>query len=227
MNSKLACAFSCFFLLSGALQANDSVDLKVTATLEAGSCTPSLSNNGEADFGHVPLHNLSKTSTNQLGSRFLTLTINCTQASQIGWTVTDNKKDSVQSLTIKNAKFVAGDLDDIKFEYGLGKTQGGINIGAYTIYTDLNNVTGDGQKLKVMYKTGNGGWLSSGAGEIKNDPTHINSAEIWGGTDAVVYSAKTFIWPLKLTAAIQGTEALSISDSTPLDGSSTISIVYL
>ncbi|EKY3091022.1 DUF1120 domain-containing protein [Cronobacter dublinensis] len=208
-------------------QASDSADLKISALLETGACTPSLSDGGEAHFGNIPLSNLNATSTNQLGSRFLTLTINCLETTSVGWSITDNKKDSVQQLEIKNPKFNGENLSDVNYQYGLGKTAGNVKIGAYAIYTDLNNVTADGVKAKVMYISTNGSKFGSGAGEIINNSGYINTVEVWGATAGTPLSAKNFIWPLKITAAIQDTNTLNISDDTPLDGSSTISIVYL
>ncbi|EOW6720826.1 DUF1120 domain-containing protein [Cronobacter dublinensis] len=208
-------------------QASDSADLKISALLETGACTPSLSDGGEAHFGNIPISNLNATSTNQLGSRFLTLTINCLETTSVGWSITDNKKDSVQALTIINPKFNGQDLSDASYEFGLGKTAAGVNIGAYAIYVDKSNVTADGNKISMLYKPGSGSWYASGAGEIKNDSSYIYAAEASGATDATIVSAQTFIWPLKITAAVQATNTLNISDDTPLTGSATITVMYL
>lgn len=214
-------------VLSGVSYASDSVDLKVTATLEAAACTTTLSDGGEAKFGHIPVGNLSETQTNQLGSRFLTLTIACSESTPVGWFITDNKKDSVQALTITNPKFNGEDLSDASYEFGLGKTAAGVNIGAYAIYVDKSNVTADGNKISMLYKPGSGSWYASGAGEIKNDSSYIYAAEASGATDATIVSAQTFVWPLKITAAVQATNTLNISDDTSLTGSATITVMYL
>ncbi|EOU1307213.1 fimbrial assembly protein, partial [Cronobacter sakazakii] len=39
--------------------------------------------------------------------------------------------------------------------------------------------------------------------------------------------AQTFVWPLKITAAVQATNTLNISDDTSLTGSATITVMYL
>jgi type 1 fimbria pilin len=208
--------------------AGDSVDLTITAFFDAPACTPSLDHNGEANFGHIPMGKLSKKDTNQLGSQFLTLTISCAEETPIGWSVMDNKKDTVHALTIINPKYIAGDLSDVGYEFGLGKTRAGVNLGAYTVYTDRQNVTGDGNPLKVMFKyPQNSPWYASGAGEVRNDSGYIISGEPLGSSAAVPVSARVYIWPLKITAAIQGIDALNIADDTPLEGSLTISLVYL
>ncbi|HEM6631434.1 TPA: DUF1120 domain-containing protein [Citrobacter farmeri] len=229
MLKKIIFSGYCTIALMSGAQASDSADLKIITKLEVGSCTPTMSNNGEANFGNIPLGNLSGTTTNQLGSRFLTLTITCTAATTIGWSITDNKKDSVQTLLIKKPKFNSQDLNDVNYEFGLGRTPGGVKIGAYAVYADLNNITGDGNNLTLMYKTDSSAtfWTASGTGEIRNDSAYVNACEAGGAMDSIPVAAKTFVFPLKITAAIQDTGTLNISDNTPLDGSSTISLVYL
>lgn len=223
---SVACLFS-FVVMAGSAFASDSADLKISALFEAGACTPSLSNGGEVNFGHIPLGNLNKTSTNQLGSRFLTLTIACIEVTPVGWAVTDNKKESTQTLKIKTPKYNNEDLSDVNYEFGLGKTAAGVKLGAYAIYTDINNVMADGIKVDVMFRTGSGSWSKSGAGEVKNDPTFTLATTMLVSGSYSPVAAKTFSWPLKVTAAIQDTNTLSIGDSTALDGSSTISLFYL
>lgn len=215
------------FMLTGVSYASDSVDLKVTATLEAAACSPTLSNGGEAKFGHIALGNLSETQTNQLGSQYLTLTITCSESTPVGWFITDNKKDSVQALQIKNPKYNGSDLSEVDYEFGLGNTSTGTKIGAYAIYVDRNNLTADGNKMTMVYKSGTGNWVVSGAGEIKNDSNYIYAGEASGTADMVITSAKTFVWPLKITAAIQPVNVLDISDDTPLTGSATFTLKYL
>lgn len=227
MFKKVIVCATGLMMLAGSAHASDSVDLKITAEVQTGSCTPSLSDGGEAKFGHIPVGNLNKTDANQLGSRFLTLTISCNEATPVGWSVTDNKKDSVQQLEIKNPKYNNENLTDVNYEYGLGKTSAGVKIGAYAIYSDINNIMADGNKAKAMFRPGSSGWIASGAGEIRNDSTYVYAVEAWEATNGVVLSAQTYVWPLKITAAVQGTDTLNISDDTLLDGSATLSLVYL
>ncbi|WP_312985560.1 DUF1120 domain-containing protein [Atlantibacter sp.] len=227
MFKKSATCLLGFLMMAGSAFSSDSVDLKISALFESGACTPSLSNGGEANFGDIPFGTLSKTQENQLGSRFLTLTIACTQMMPVGWTVTDNKKESLQALTIKAPKYNNEDLNDASYEFGLGKTAAGVKLGAYAIYTDINNVMADGIKVNVVSRYGGGNWYDSGAGEIKDDPTFTITASILVSDAYVPVAAKTFTWPLKVTAAVQSAHTLNLSDTTSLDGSTTISLVYL
>ncbi|EPC8952868.1 DUF1120 domain-containing protein [Cronobacter sakazakii] len=215
-----------------AAHATDSVDLNVKGTLVNGSCTPTLSGNGVVDFGHTPLGNLSKTDTNQLGGRSsLVLTITCDSAMPLGWTMVDNRNDSVQVLTIKKGKWDGSDVTGAEYEFGLGKTAGGVKIGAYSVYVDKANVLADGVNAKMMYTDGDPTdktkWVVSGAGEVKSNSSRVYSVEAESSSDGTVLPAKVTTWPIKVAAAIQGTDTLAISDDTNLDGSATISLVYI
>ena len=85
----------------------------------------------------------------------------------------------------------------------------------------------DAIKVNVMIRNGSGAWSNSDAGEIKNDPAFTLATNVLASGNYAPVAAKIFTWPLKVTAAIQDTNTLSIGDSTSLDGSATISLVYL
>ncbi|EOJ6001271.1 DUF1120 domain-containing protein [Cronobacter sakazakii] len=232
MFNKASLAGILMMALAGAAHAADTVDLQVKGTLVVNACTPSLSGNGEVDFGHIPLSNLSKTDTNQLGSRSsLVLTITCDSAMPLGWTMVDNRNDTVQVLTIKNGKWDGSDVTGAEYEFGLGKTAGGVKIGAYSVYVDKGNVLADGVNAKMMYTDGDPAdktkWVVSGAGEVKSNSSRVYSVEAESSSDGTVLPAKITTWPIKVAAAIQGTDILAISDDTNLDGSATISLVYI
>lgn len=218
-------------LLNGA-QAANSVDLKVTGTLRTGACAPSFANNGVVDFGHIPLGNLNKTETNQLGYKNITLTITCDNAIPIGWRVIDNKKETLKDLTIKSAKPSGADVSGSDWEFGLGVTAGNIKIGAYSMYVYKDEVTADGVKAKMMYTESSNlsdktKWAASGAGEVNSINTRVYSIEATTSSDGTFLPAKVSVWPFKIAAAIQGTDTLAITENTNLEGSATIALVYL
>ncbi|EOC1221998.1 fimbrial assembly protein, partial [Cronobacter sakazakii] len=70
-------------------------------------------------------------------------------------------------------------------------------------------------------------WVVSGAGEVKSNSSRVYSVEAESSSDGTVLPAKVTTWPIKVAAAIQGTDTLAISDDTNLDGSATISLVYI
>ncbi|MHA0273255.1 DUF1120 domain-containing protein [Enterobacter ludwigii] len=207
--------------------AADSVDLTVKGKLVTGSCAPSLSNNGVVDFGSMSLADLSKTDTNQLGSKNITLTVTCDSAMLVSWMTVDNRMSSVaSSVSIVNAG--ANGQTTAKnsaIHYGLGKTADGVNIGAYTIVGPNGGYTADGSEVDWISNSNDTEWLPKVEGfQDPKGGRKVTAAAI--GT-LVPIAAQSFVYPLKITAAIQGTDALNITDKTSLDGSATISLIYL
>jgi len=213
--------------------AADNVDLKVSGVLVNGACTPTLDGGGVVNFGHIPLGNLSATTTNQLGSRNINLTITCDQAMPIGFTTADNRSSSIQNVTITQGFANNQDVTTSGNEFGLGQTAGGVNIGAYAISTLPSNVTADGASIDLLSNaiandTSNRGWfkIPFGAG-TNGTPGAIHVLTVASPGTIVPLAAKVFVYPLKVAAAIQSTNALAITGNTNLDGDATISLVYL
>jgi len=213
--------------------AADNVDLKVTGVLVNGACTPTLDGGGVVDFGHIPLGNLSATNTNQLGSRNINLTITCDQAMPIGFSTADNRFSSIQNLTITNGFANNQNVTAKGNEFGLGQTAGGVNIGSYAFSTLATNVTADGAAVDVVSNllgsdTNDRTWSKVQFGAATNGaPGSIHVLTVASVGTLVPLAAKVFVYPLKVAAAIQSTNALAITGNTNLDGDATISLVYL
>ena len=56
-------------------------------------------------------------------------------------------------ITINTADAAGGNVSDTTQSYGVGKTAGGVKIGAYSIFADVANVTADGVKSDVISGT--------------------------------------------------------------------------
>ncbi|EOL8958297.1 DUF1120 domain-containing protein [Cronobacter dublinensis] len=210
-----------------AAHATDSTDLKVTGKLINGSCTPSLENGGVVDFGNIPLGNLNATQTNQLGTKTTHLSIQCTNAMQVAWIITDNHNDSVASVDISDA---LGTVAEATQKFGLGKTLDNINLGAWFV-----RVSGvhqyDGIDGDMLYNDGiknyifGSVWATAPSSVPFNDGSRGYTLGEKGKKEPV--AATLFSYTLNISAAIQGTDTLAISDKTNLDGSATISLFYL
>lgn len=215
------------------LAASNSVDLKVNGVLVNGACTPTLDGGGTVNYGHIPVGNLSPTATNQLGIKPVNLTITCDQAIPIGFTTTDNRASSLQVLTIANAYSNGISAAAATTEYGLGTTAGGVKIGAYAIGVTVGGTTADGVVTDLL-SNGNGAdtsrrtWSKTSAGStLSGSPGFIRVLTSAATGTLTPISAKVFVYPLRVVAAIQSTNALAITDNTNLDGDTTISLVYL
>ncbi|AZP35087.1 DUF1120 domain-containing protein [Cronobacter sakazakii] len=225
----LACA--CFMAIAATAQAADNVDLKVDGTLVNGSCTPSLENGGVVDFGHIPVGNLSKTDINQLGKRNIVLTVTCDNTMPVAWQAIDNRSSTVQNISVKGGLFDGSDCNSADNHFGLGQTAGNINIGDYCIIVNKDAITVDGIKAKFIetnYRLAKGTWDTLTGGDATNGVNgqwrYITASDT---AKSEPLAGKVFIYPLVVSAAIQGTDALAITDTTDFDGSTTISLVYI
>ncbi|WP_038859689.1 DUF1120 domain-containing protein [Cronobacter sakazakii] len=230
MFNKMILAGAVIMALAGTAQAADSVDLNVKGTLVNGSCTPSLENGGVVDFGYIPLGNLSKTETNSLGQKKIVLTITCDSEMPVAFDVKDNRSESMVDLTVNSAFYNGSNCTAGSNKFGLGKTAENVNIGAYCVGINVPEATIDGTSGDVIYKNlGNAAndWSKTGDGSVRNfspDDRYLTIAD--AGT-VIPKAGKNFTFPLIVTAAIQGTDVLAITDNTNLDGSATISLVYI
>lgn len=216
-------------LFATAANAAPSALLKVTGTLSVAACTPQLSGGGEVDYGRIHLGDLSATSVNQLGQKDISLTITCPEATKAAWTISDDRADThpgASVITINTANAAGGSVSDTTMSYGVGKTAGGVKIGAYSIFTDVANVTADGVKSDVISGTvSSPSWQKSSTGIIKNGNVEMMTVATSGTTAPLSFT--TAVFPLKTSLAIQNTAALAITDDTNLDGQATITVKYL
>ncbi|HAK7693641.1 TPA: DUF1120 domain-containing protein [Salmonella enterica] len=227
---KLLIATSVVIGLSTSAQAVESTAvLKLTGVLTNGACIPELSDGGVVDFGTKAVSDLLPTQTNQLGYKDITLTIQCLAPAKVGWTAADNHADSVTSLTIDNATFRGQNNRIPNYQLGLGTTAGGINIGAYGLSMDLNNATADGiqTKMVVANSSNPGDWATAGNEfvALTNSFPFITTYSVGDENGPTAFTTATF--PIRVAAAIQGTDTLAITDNTTLDGQATFTLVYL
>ncbi|MBH0762593.1 MULTISPECIES: DUF1120 domain-containing protein [Salmonella] len=227
---KLLIATSVVIGLSTSAQAVESTAvLKLTGVLTNGACIPELSDGGVVDFGTKAVSDLLPTETNQLGYKDITLTIQCLAPAKVGWTATDNHPDSVTSLTIDDATFRHQNNRIPNYQLGLGKTAGGINIGSYGLSMDLNNATADGIQTKMVASSSNNPDYWAIAGNefvaITNTFPTVTTYSVGDENGPAAFTTATF--PIRVAAAIQGTDTLAITDNTTLDGQATFTLVYL
>lgn len=227
---KLLIATSVVIGLSTSAQAVESTAvLKLTGVLTNGACIPELSDGGVVDFGTKAVSDLLPTQTNQLGYKDITITIQCLAPAKVGWIATDNHPDSVASLTIDNATFRSQSNRIPNYQLGLGTTAGGIKIGAYGLSMDLNNATADGIQTKMVVASSSNpdSWAIAGNEfvALTNTFPNITTYSVGDENGPVAFTTATF--PIRVAAAIQGTDTLAITDNTTLDGQATFTLVYL
>lgn len=217
-------------LLGSAAHAADTATLKVAGKLTNAACTPTMSDAGVADYGKIYLGNLSATETNQLGHKNITLTLNCTAATKMAWRLSENRPGTrAFGIEVANADISGAATDTVPRINGLGKTAGNVKIGGWALYVDLPNLKANGAVVDMV--EGNGtltqAWKKSTTGAITNDAGDLiwYSVATTGSVDPLAITEAVF--PLVVSAAIQNTTTLAITDDTPLDGEATITLGYL
>lgn len=226
MMKKIILATAISLCISSAYAAETAV-LKVTGTLTNSACTPELSNGGVVDYGTIHLGELSPDTNNQLGQKEINLSINCTAATKVSWSAADDRTDSRASITIKNGRYGGGDVSESYFQYGIGKTGTGVNIGNYSLFIKDFKATVDGESKDVIIH--NTGWdtsLWNRTGTVVRNDTITNVSVADPGTlEPVAFT--TAVFPLVTALAIKDTTSLGIVDDTALDGQATITLKYL
>ena len=223
---KVLLATALSFCVSSAFAAETAV-LKVTGTLTNSACTPELSNGGVVDYGNIHLGELSSTSVNQLGQKNIELTITCGAATKVGFSTIDDRKESQADIAVENSTYTNQTSTTDSYLFGLGQTTGGVNIGAYTVFLNLDQVTADGNAVDSIYEQNQDGkWTSTTErNTFQDDNIRIMTVAEKGSLEPLAFT--TAVFPLTTSVAIQDTGTLAITDDTPLDGQITISLNYL
>lgn len=232
---KLLIASAVAMTLSASAYAEPTTQLKLTGLLTNDACSPTLSEStGVVDFGTHHISNLKATEDNQMGYKDLTLTIECSVASKVSWNISDNKQSTVTRITIENAGMGTGaeawSTSDL---FGAGVTAGNVNIGAYSVAVDYNNSMVDSTKAALLFGSPDAvttgvGWVISDSDARslgRNDGFQNFTVGEAGNAAPVAFKLATF--PIRVALAIEDTNTLAITDTTPIDGSATITLHYL
>ncbi|HCM1930918.1 TPA: DUF1120 domain-containing protein [Salmonella enterica subsp. salamae serovar 51:c:-] len=227
---KIFIATAVALSLSAAAQAAESTAvLKVTGVLTNDACTPELDGGGVVDFGTKYINELSATETNQLGHKDLSFRISCTAPTKVGFTISDDRADSTASITVENTSFTNTDETawTNSIRYGVGKTAGGVNIGAYSVALNRSALTADGQPQTALnHSPGDPEWSAwvDSTDLLNHDGVLSYSLGDAAGVPVAFTNAE---FPLRIALAVQKTDALAITDNTTLDGQATITLIYL
>ncbi|MCU6669789.1 DUF1120 domain-containing protein [Enterobacteriaceae bacterium H4N4] len=134
--------------------ASDSVSIDFDVSVQAAACTPTLSHNGIADYGTSRVAALSTRTFTQIGTRDITLSIQCESATGIAITARDSRASSVISgiddRGTEGARFQingGGYVSDKARLFGLGVGADKKPIGSYAIQIIADKVTAiDGEQ---------------------------------------------------------------------------------
>lgn len=226
-NTMLLSVLFAALTLSAGARAADTAELKVKGSVKPPSCTVSLAAGGVIDYGDIPPSRLSTTAATKLERRTTTFSIDCaTGKTKMALKLSDNRASSVVAAI---GKLPSG------FFYGLGIVDGK-KIGVYTVTMD--KVQADGYHVALYLNRGLGSdpntwdnaYSSYGAffrptliyTWAPNDPESIRNA-----TQHAPGAFSTVSGELAVEVTIDKLANLPVRDAIPLDGSSTLELVYL
>lgn len=233
--SKLSALGVCAALLiaSQANAAND-VTLKVSGNITPSACTPTLTNSGNVSFGTIGASSIraaaSGNSLVQLGAKDITLNVTCDAAMAIGFKMTDSRASSAVTLSsntfITNPFAGGANFSESYFGFGLGNATNGEKIGVYTVMADIKNVTANGASAGVIFSDdSNTSWRTANTYiNQRVEAARVVSVSQTGVTAPLLFTEMSI--PLKIAAGVQPSSVIGF-DEIVLDGSATLSLVYL
>lgn len=199
---------------AGSAMANPSATLQVKGTITPAACTPTLSNGGIVDFGTVSSSTLSATGVTSLGGKVTTLSVTCTAAAKVAFTILDNRASSATPSGYGEEGV-----------YGLGMA-GDLKIGNYVIYP--SNAIIDGKTGDIL--SGNAArttWtkMLPGSNNINNS-VYDNIVSV--GTSGTLTPVAFENMSMDLTVYPDISKEMSgITEVQQIDGNATLNFEYL
>lgn len=210
-------------LSAASVVANASIDLRVKGTIVPASCTPFLQGGGVVDYGVIRAEDLNETSYKVLDPKDIAFSINCDAATKVGVKAVDNMASSKIPGILEGT--IGAEYTD-NYNYGLGTTTGGKNIGGYAVSMKPGSFHSGGNQLKAITSLDDGStWLETASGAV-GQTTNLASWSLQAGPLAPV-SFITLTGTLEVQAVINKAADLNITDEVTLDGLATLELRYL
>jgi len=213
---------------SNAMAAGPSSTVSIKGTVKPLGCTPTLSNGGVVDYGEIRAGHLTPNDYNQLPHKELTLQISCGGPTLISISAQDSRADakiSTGGFVVKDAGQNGYNVTEAPLLFGLGKAASGTILGSYAVALPTTTVSDSKNVDIIVYNQGESGWTKAVEGVITSDGQRQNTVALAG--TLVPVAIKNVSFNLKISAALDYASRLNITDATPIDGSSTISLNYL
>ncbi|AKA84640.1 DUF1120 domain-containing protein [Pseudomonas synxantha] len=185
--------------------AASTVDLTVKGLIVPSACTPSLSSGGVIDHGKISAKDLNPDNPTMIGLHTLTMAVVCEGQTLIALQSEDNRKGS----SISNG------------DYGLGLINGTEKLGHYHIR--VINPIADGVAVQSIASiNGQDNWFL----EKFWDPTlYMSVADMSDPTQPV--PVQELLLDLEVDTTINRTDRLDLSNEVQIDGSATLTVMYL
>jgi hypothetical protein len=207
MNKTLNTFFAAMLLASCASAfAASSVDLSVTGTITPSACTPTLSSGGVVDYGKISAKDLNADEKTFLVRQTVQLTLTCAGPTFAAIAAKDNREGS--------------DFNNDYTEFGLGLINASEKLGGMELF--LRTPLADGVPVRIIGSADDGStWLPEPYLTRTNMLTVANT-----GTQTPI-SMQTLSADLHIDSFIAPTNQLTLNNEVAIDGSVTLSVVYL
>ncbi|MCU6252347.1 DUF1120 domain-containing protein [Enterobacter cloacae] len=210
--------------------AAQSIDIKVTGKILPSSCTPAFpSGGGVADFGTMKVASLNSTSMTPLTEmKEIPVAITCEEATRVAVKFTDSRDDSSPTENVVMGNGFTGSPSTV---FGLGMYNDK-KIGAYALAlfrTQGANTNSNGDPLYPLASIDGGkGWVVRGADYMQ---IYSDNSEIYAfasdKTSGAPSAESKINFKVAVSATINPTNDLNITDEVTLDGLTNVELVYL
>lgn len=191
---------------AGNAVAASNVDLSVKGTITPSACTLAVGNGGVADFGKLSAKDLSPSQHTYLPFQNMPMSVTCEAATLFAIAAKDNREGSESNLDYYN--------------FGLGLINGSEKLGYHTLA--LSGPMADDVYVRGIGSR-DGGATWEGESSLMDDGL-LSFAQ--SGT-LVPIAVQRLTANLQVAAAIAPSQGLTLTNEVPLDGSLTMTVVYL
>lgn len=209
MNASLAALTGALLIASCPwAQAASSADLTVKGSITPSACTPSLSHNGQVDYGKISAQDLNPADITELPRTLLRMAVNCEGKSLFALAPRDNRL----STPLVHASFVLGHIAPDQW------------VGTY--FLNAENVMADDPSAYPIHSLDNGSTWLFNPNRIVSANSLFAFGKLSGETRAPVPIQDVSL-DLVVAPFIFPKNQLPVDDTIPLDGSATFELRYL
>ncbi|UVJ45132.1 DUF1120 domain-containing protein [Pseudomonas sp. LS1212] len=206
-------ALSALIALTPVAFAQSTTDLTVTGTITPAACTPSLSGGGSFEFGRISAQDLKQDAQTMFKSSLRQMSVVCDAPTRFALRAVDGRAGT--------------DISPNEESFGVG-LNGTEKIGRYLLRT--NNYTADGNSSTTLLESWNGGsaWSLYGSTYAHIPNTNfpwLVGVSVDGGMEPSAIGMLTADFQIYMHIA--PAKDLTLTDAVPIDGASTLEVVYL
>jgi hypothetical protein len=207
MNKTLNTLFGAMLLAGTASAfAASSADLTVTGTITPSACEPTLSSGGLVDYGKISAKDLNADWPTLLEERIVQFTLTCDGPTSVAVQAKDNREGS--------------DFSGDPMEFGLGLVNVDEKLGAMQLR--LVRPVADGVTVRAI--------ASEDGGDTWHNERHLMRTNIISVAETGMLTPiqfQTLSSDLIISPKIAPTNQLTLTNEVSIDGSVTLSVVYL